>query len=48
MRKTDYTKYSLDKLLKTLDEISTGDFWLKNQQNLSRLMNFLKKNFRLK
>ena len=29
---TDYTKYSLDKLLKTLDEICNDDAWLKNHE----------------
>ena len=32
--KRDYTKLSLEKLVNVFEELSTGDFWLKNQQNL--------------
>ena len=32
--KPDYTKLSLEKLINVFEELSTGDFWLKNQQNL--------------
>ena len=32
--KSDYAKLSLEKLINIFEELSTGDFWLKNQQNL--------------
>ena len=44
--KPDYTKLGLEKLINVFEELYTGDFWLKNQQNLQQINDLLKKNFK--
>ena len=43
--KPDYTKFSLEKLINVFEELSTGDFWLKNQQNLQLVNEFFEEKF---
>ena len=43
--KPDYTKFSLEKLINVFEELSTGDLWLKNQQNLQLVNEFFEEKF---
>ena len=43
--KPDYTKLSLEKLINIFEELSTGDFWLKNQQNLQQINDLFEEKF---
>ena len=44
---TDYSKYSLDKLLKTLDEMCKDDAWLKNHQHIKQIEQLYEKKFQI-
>ena len=43
--KPDYTKLSLEKLINIFEELSKGDFWLKNQQNLQVINELFEEKF---
>ena len=43
--KRDYTKLSLEKLISVFEKLSTGDLWLKNQQNLQLINEVFEKKF---
>ena len=44
---TDYSKYSLDKLLKTLDEICNDNEWLKNHEHIKQIGELYEKKFQI-
>ena len=44
---TDYSKYSLDKLLKSLEEMCKGDTWLKNHQHIRQIGQLYEKKFQI-
>ena len=44
---TDYSKYSLDKLLKSLEEMCDGDAWLKNHQHIREIGQLYEKKFQI-
>ena len=44
---TDYSKYSLDKLLKSLEEMCNGDAWLKNHQHIREIGQLYEKKFQI-
>ena len=44
---TDYSKYSLDKLLKFLEEMCNGDAWLKNHQHIREIGQLYEKKFQI-
>ena len=45
--KPDYTKLGLEKLINVFEELYTGDFWLKNQQNLQQINDLFEEKFQI-
>ena len=45
--KQDYTKLGLEKLVNVFEELYTGDFWLKNQQNLQQINDLFEEKFQI-
>ena len=44
---TDYSKYSLDKLLKSLEEMCKGEAWLKNHEHIRQIGQLYEKKFQI-